>query len=63
MDWHREIDKPEIMTQQQIDAHIEGLRMNNEELLTAISDIIDQKPVGFQLDMKVSEKNINRNIH
>lgn len=70
--------------------------MNNEELLTAISDIIDQKldekleqkfdekfqPIyarldilelkqdrtmkkldDFQLDMKVSERNINRNIH
>lgn len=88
------------MTGQQIDMYKEGLRMNNEELLTAISDIIDQKldekldqkldekfdqklqPIYarldnlelkqdrtmkkldvFQLDMKVSERNINRNIH
>ena len=92
------------MTGQQIDRYREGLRMNNEELLTAISDIIDQKldqkldekldqkldekfdqklqPIyarldnlelkqdrtmkkldDFQLDMKVSERNINRNIH
>ena len=58
--------------------------MSNEELLAAMSDMIDQKlqPINirldilevkqdrtmkklddFQLDMKVSERNINRNIH
>lgn len=92
MDWH----VGNWQTEKQIDRYREGLRMNNEELLTAISDIIDQKldekleqkfdekfqPIyarldilelkqdrtmkkldDFQLDMKVSERNINRNIH